>query len=43
MKVSPDEIKSNNFQDADVPIVAYTSPSIKIIKKQKGHIFLREG
>ncbi|WP_191090688.1 4Fe-4S dicluster domain-containing protein [Niallia endozanthoxylica] len=43
MKVSSDEIKANNFQDADVPIVAYTRPSVNILKKQKGHIFLREG
>ena len=43
MKVDEDEISENNFQNADVPIVAYTKPSIYIIKKQKGHIFLREG
>ncbi|MBB6446620.1 4Fe-4S dicluster domain-containing protein [Bacillus benzoevorans] len=43
IKVDANEMKSNHFQDADIPIVAYTNPSIHILKKQKGQIFLREG
>lgn len=43
MLVNTNEIKSSHFNHAGVPIVGYTNPAIKVIKKQKGHIFLREG
>jgi hypothetical protein len=43
MVVNTNEIKSSHVNNKGVPITDYTNPSIKIIKKHKGHIFLREG
>lgn len=42
IKVSTDKNKSYTF-DNDSPLVSYTNPSIYVIEKQKGQIFLRKG
>ncbi|MFZ7942815.1 4Fe-4S dicluster domain-containing protein [Neobacillus sp. 19] len=43
MVMDTNEIQSNSFKSADIPLVGYTKPSVNIIKKQQGHTFFREG
>lgn len=43
MEVNGNEMKSYSFQMEDAPIVAFTTPSIFVIKKQVSHNYFREG
>lgn len=43
IEIKTNNIKPNEINYMDVPIVTYTRPSIFIINKQKRQIFLREG